>query len=68
MKQSDTSDLLEQLRTTREQARRARRLALGIHGDPAAERLMGYAEELEKRARGLEALVTRLQEHRKRVD
>jgi hypothetical protein len=38
----------------REQAAHARRLARGLVGDPAAERLDNLADELEKRAAALE--------------
>jgi hypothetical protein len=38
----------------RERAAHARRLALGLVGDPAAERLNNFADELEERAAALE--------------
>ena len=38
----------------RERAAHARRLALGLAGDPAAERLNNFADELEERAAALE--------------
>ena len=38
----------------RERAEHARRLARGLVGDPAAERLNNFADELEERAAALE--------------